>query len=78
MVTFTNKFHNTEITINAMPGDVVSYDTYKKVVESLCGMADCQCNTFNGSEFDFIAIGPSLCTYFEIINVGEHYPFMAR
>ena len=50
MTTFTNNFHNTEITIRANAGEIVSASTYRRVVRTLCPPHDCQCGPFRGSD----------------------------
>lgn len=59
MTTFTNNFHNSEITIRANGGDVVSATTYRKVCRALCGAEDCKCGTFRGSQAVLVETGAS-------------------
>ena len=51
MIVFTNNFHNTEYHSRKNPGDIVSRAYYLKVSGALCGMPDCYCGTFRGSQW---------------------------
>lgn len=51
MTTFTNNFHNTEAAVRANEGETVSRAVALRVERDLCGMSDCTCDTFRGSEY---------------------------
>jgi hypothetical protein len=42
-ITLHNHFHNTEVTIHAEVGDVLTPSQLKRVRKALCGMRDCGC-----------------------------------
>jgi hypothetical protein len=46
-ITLHNHFHNTEVTIRAEVGDVLTPSQLKRASKSLCGMQDCQCGAFS-------------------------------
>jgi hypothetical protein len=45
----TNSFHNTQISIQAAPGDHVSRSTLNRVRRTLCPVSDCLCGRSDGS-----------------------------
>ena len=45
----TNSFHNTQIAIQAEPGDPVSRSTLNRVRRALCPVSDCLCGRSDGS-----------------------------
>ena len=54
MITLTNTFHRTSITLRKKEGDHVSPSTLSRARRALCGMAGCTCAGDDGTrESDF-------------------------
>lgn len=54
MTTFTNDFHNTEISTRANLDETVTAATYRRVINKLCGIRECQCDPFRASEYRLV------------------------
>lgn len=60
MITLTNDFHSTEITLRKKAGDSVSRSTYYRVRRALCGISDCTCSHSDGtrgSRYELMVMG---------------------
>lgn len=49
--TLINNFHNTEVTVNALPGDLLSKHQVRRIKRTLCGIKDCSCGTCRGGKY---------------------------
>ena len=43
-ITIRNAFHNTECTVLAENGEMVSHATYNRIEKKLCGNKNCECS----------------------------------
>lgn len=69
MITVTNDFHNTQVTLRAREGEALTDSQIRRARRELCGVAGCMCGG---------AIGERGTQDYEVLIDGAGSPYLAR